>query len=827
MKAKTKSLQSIRDKIIKRLTLSFLAMTVLIYLVLNSIMLNKINLLEERYAREHVMRVEKAIQHDEHNMADILTDWAIWDDTYDYIHSHDEQYVKANLGYNTFSDLDLDLMAFIDEEGHYIYAGESDQADKNNKGINDVSSSFVDYIANSPILKNQDPSYRLQGIIMVENRPMVIAVSPILKTDGEGPIRGHIIIGTYIDEDKISALSEQLDVGLELKLLENQKSFNESVSQSDEAPVEVNLLSESEIAGYFIVDDIYGQPVLQMEVKTDRSIHTIGQNAIRITLLVLVGLFFVFLVIILSFLDHSVLRRLGKLSGEIRTIGSKKEFSRRLKPPAADDELTAVAKDINAMLDALEGAQNQIKHNEEQLKIANENLQHEIGERKQAQEDIKYVAYHDYLTELPNRVLGTKLLNRAVDRAGETEGILAVLFLDIDGFKLVNDSMGHVVGDRLLKEVAARLQKTLRVTDVVARFGGDEFIVLLEDIKNAAGVEQIADKIVRCFRSSFSLNDQDVFVTTSIGIAIYPHDGKTADALIKNADIAMYKAKESGKNQHAFCTQSMRNAINKTQELSNLLYGAIERNELEVYYQPQVSCRTNEVVGMEALVRWNHPALGLILPHEFIPLAERSGLIFPIGSWILQQVCEQSRRWQRAGYPAVRMAVNISLHQFKKQDLLVMVEQILYENGLVPSNLELEISESIVLRQKNAIVDIMEDFQRQGIHIVIDDFGTKYSSLVYLKHFPANKIKIDMSFVRGIGVNEKDEAIIKAIIVLAKSLHIKVIAEGVETEKQWNFLKKQECDEVQGYYFYRPMAAVQAGQLLADITAEKAKRNIE
>jgi len=434
MKAKTKSLQSIRDKIIKRLTLSFLAMTVLIYLVLNSIIFNKVDLLEESYAKEHVLRVMKTIEHDQKNMEEMINDWASWDDTYQYIHNHDEQYEKNNLGYSTFLNLNLDLIAFIDEKGNYVYAGQNDLENREDKEVAPIPQAFKDYIAKSPIVNNMAPGYRLQGIVVVDNRALMIAVAPILQTDGEGPVRGHVIIGQYLDQEKIASLNDQLAVDLALTPLKDKGQVKDFATQQESKSVRIQVINEDKIAGYAVLDDIYGEPVLGVTVTLARSIHAIGKNAIMITLLVLFVLFLVFFTVMISFLDHSVLRRLSRLSEEIRIIGGKRAFSRRLEPPSTEDELTAVAKDINAMLDALEDAQNQIKCNEEQLKLANENLQREIGERKQAQEDIKYVAYHDYLTELPNRVLGTKLLNRAVDRAGDTDKILAVLFLDIDWF---------------------------------------------------------------------------------------------------------------------------------------------------------------------------------------------------------------------------------------------------------------------------------------------------------------------------------------------------------------------------------------------------------
>jgi len=431
-----------------------------------------------------------------------------------------------------------------------------------------------------------------------------------------------------------------------------------------------------------------------------------------------------------------------------------------------------------------------------------------------SEEKVRHLAYHDHLTGLPNRLLLSEQLNHAIQLSSRLEKILAIMFLDLNDFKIINDTMGHDKGDQLLIEVSKRLVNTLRKCDTVARIGGDEFIILIEDVENENYINMISEKILKSFNEPYILNNQDCFITTSIGIAIYPIDGINAEELIKNADIAMYKSKGKGKNQYERCTPVMKTEVVESMKMANSLYRALERNEFELNYQPQVSCNSNKIVGVEALIRWNHPEWGRVSPVEFIPIAEQTGLIIPIGEWVLKTACKQNKAWQDAGLPRIRMGVNLSVKQFQNDNLVKDVEGILRETGLDYQYLEFEITESSVMNERKIIIKALHAFKKLGIHIAIDDFGEEYSSLNYLKQLPVDKIKIPMTFIQGIDVNNTDEAITKAIIVLAKSMGLDVIAEGVETKNQFDFLNQQMCNEIQGFYYYKPMPAHELEKLL-------------
>ncbi|MGO5054104.1 EAL domain-containing protein [Lachnospiraceae bacterium LCP25S3_G4] len=431
-----------------------------------------------------------------------------------------------------------------------------------------------------------------------------------------------------------------------------------------------------------------------------------------------------------------------------------------------------------------------------------------------ADKEIEYMAYYDNLTGIPNRFLFKDRVENAISLAEQNEKFISIMFIDLDNFKSVNDTMGHDGGDYLLKEVSNGLSKRIRKTDTVARFGGDEFIILLNNIDNHNDISKIADNIMRVFSKPFIINGQEVFITASGGIATYPIDGEDSESLVKNADTAMYEAKDNGKNQYSLCTHDMKDEVEKNMKLSNGLYRALERNELSIHYQPQIDLNSKEITGLEALLRWKHPEYGMISPVVFIPLAEKNGSINSIGEWVLRTACNQNKAWQDMGLLYARIAVNLSVIQFNDPLIVEKVDKILKETGLSPKHLELEITESIAVKENKNVVDILDRLKKLGVSISIDDFGTEYSSLSRLKTLPIDRLKIDMQFIRGIEDNEKDQAIAKIIINLANSLNLEVIAEGVETKGQMEFLNQKMCDEAQGYYYYKPMPAEELEEIL-------------
>lgn len=445
-----------------------------------------------------------------------------------------------------------------------------------------------------------------------------------------------------------------------------------------------------------------------------------------------------------------------------------------------------------------------------------EGIVRNITERKKAEEMVKFQHYHDSLTKLPNRMLFHERLNLALAHAGLNHQMLAVLFLDLDRFKLVNDILGHSVGDQLLKGMAERLNRCLNEGDSVARTGGDEFALLISRVYQAENVAKTAEKIMETLKFPFNLGGEEVFSTASIGISLYPNDGTDGETLLKNSEAAMYRAKEKGGNCYQFYTPTMNTRILERLTLENSLRRALKRKEFIAYYQPQVDISTGRIVGMEALARWSSPEKGLIPPAKFIPLAEETDLIIPLGEIILWMACAQNKAWQDAGFLPMRVAVNLSARQFQQENLVKSIAQILKETGLEPQWLELEITESVLMQDFEFTSATLRDLRKMGVQISIDDFGTGYSSLNYLKKFPINTLKIDQSFIRDSMINSNDATIITAMIILAHNLNLTVTAEGVETEEQLVFLKDHQCDKMQGYIFSPPVSAEKFGKMLAD-----------
>lgn len=436
-------------------------------------------------------------------------------------------------------------------------------------------------------------------------------------------------------------------------------------------------------------------------------------------------------------------------------------------------------------------------------------------ERKEAEERLDYLAHYDPLTSLPNRALFRDRLTQALARADRGGRLAALMFLDLDRFKTINDTLGHDIGDLLLKTVAHRLRRCVRDEDTVARLGGDEFTVILEELAGIEDAGIVAKKIIEALAPPFVLDGHEVFVTPSIGITVYPLDSNDLDNLLKNADAAMYRVKEEGRNNYQFYTAEMNARTLERLALENNLRHALERNEFVLYYQPKVDLIKGQIVGMEALMRWIHPTRGIVSPTEFIPLLEETGMIIPVGEWLLRTACRQNNAWQNAGFPHLRMAVNLSARQFQQNDLVHSVSRVLEETGLAADYLELEITESLLMQNPENATDILNKINALGVvRIDIDDFGTGYSSLSYLKRFPISTVKIDASFVHGIPDDLEDVAIVVAVIAMSHSLHLKVIAEGVENEKQLTFLREHNCDELQGYVFSPPLPPAEFEQLL-------------
>ena len=451
---------------------------------------------------------------------------------------------------------------------------------------------------------------------------------------------------------------------------------------------------------------------------------------------------------------------------------------------------------------------------------------HDITTRKRAEEQIAKMAYFDVLTSLPNRYIFKDRLNQAILYAEKYKKLLAIIYLDLDDFKRINDTFGHNFGDKFLQAVSDRLEKKIRRIDTlsrveednlettIARLGGDEFTILLREIKETQDASKVAQRIVDLFSQPFHIEDRVIFISTSIGIALYPNDGKDVDTLLKNADTAMYHAKEKGRDHYQFFSEHMNVEALERFSLENSLRSTTDKEDFQLYYQPQYDSSTDRIIGVEALIRWMHPDRGMLLPDTFIPIAEESGLIIKIGNWVLKTACKQNKAWQLAGFPPIYVTVNISGMQFKQKNFAESIAQTLLDTDLEPRYLELELTESILMEPTDTTFDTLNELKATGVRLAIDDFGRGYSSLGYLKRLPIDTLKIDRSFVRDIVSNSDDRAIIKAVISLARTLNLRVIAEGVETHEQLTYLREQGSDGIQGFFLGKPMTPNSFRQLL-------------
>jgi diguanylate cyclase (GGDEF)-like protein len=446
-----------------------------------------------------------------------------------------------------------------------------------------------------------------------------------------------------------------------------------------------------------------------------------------------------------------------------------------------------------------------------------EGTMEDITDRKRAEEQVQFLAFYDALTGLPNRTLLRDRLANALASARRRSEKVAVLFLDLDRFKIINDSLGHSCGDLLLQEVAIRLKKSAREHDTVARLGGDEFVIVMAGIKDVADAAVGAERIMDNICTEFVIQGHSLTVSCSIGISIYPDHGTDSETLVKHADAAMYCAKENGRNAFRLFSEDMNEKVVERLTIEHNLRSALDKDELFLVYQPQTELATGAIIGVEALLRWKHPELGLVPPDHFIRVAENTGLILPIGEWVLRTACTTARRWQDTGLPPVPVAVNVSAVQFRQEGFRALVQRILHETRLAPEYLELELTESVLLSNADLTFPVLQDLKSMGVQLAIDDFGTGYSSLSYLRQFPVHRLKIDRSFIKAVAVNSDDAAITSAIISMGRNLNLKVIAEGVEDEAQMSFLKEHHCDEIQGYYFSRPLTVEQIDEKLRSV----------
>ncbi len=625
-----------------------------------------------------------------------------------------------------------------------------------------------------------------------------ITQARLLSDHGEEAIRAEdqaaisiVLDGVVIDDNSSAAIFDA--IGQRLAMRDNS-GFN-YISEAEFQNVSKTYWGPKYL---YVWERVGGDEqflgVVYLKISTEPFHSKIRAYAFSGLIILLVLIVVIYLAA--SKLQKSISARLVELDLISRKVSSSGNYAIRV-PSLGDDEIGSLARSFNQMLETIE--ENQLERDK-----ANEALHLNRRRLERAVKDLQYLANYDSLTQLPNRALCMDRIKYALKGASRANTMVAVLFLDLDHFKDVNDSLGHAVGDQLLKSTSQRLSERIRSDDTLARLGGDEFVIILNHLKDTENVIDIVEKIVTSFEKPFELSSYQVNTTVSIGICMYPNDGNDVDSLMKAADAAMYKAKEVGRNTYEFYQADLNKLANRRHQLANELRNAVKNNELSLVFQPQLNLPREKVIGAEVLVRWLNPILGQISPAEFIPIAESTGLIKEIGDWVLENACKVLAQCLKEGLD-IRLAVNLSAMQFKQADLAAQIGQTLNKYHIPPRCLEVEITESMLMRDVNKAIEVLEKIKEMQIRIAIDDFGTGYSSLAYLRRFPLDALKIDQSFVDELVVDNDDTAITLAIISMAKSLRLEVIAEGVETKQQLDFLRENNCDDIQGYYFSRPI----------------------
>jgi len=787
--------------------------------------------LEQEHTNQDLSRVDQALDQNNYALYTFTSDWAHWDDLYSFMQGKMPQFVPGNMNMTAYINSTINFITFWTLPGQLVLGT---AIDTDNSSLTSYPPGLEKFIyPGSMLLDRKDVRNEIRGYILLPKGVFMIASASITNGDKNMPPIGAMINGRFLSAKILQKIEETTKLSLKIipatMLDKNSRlaKIFETISNNKNGHISENI-NEKTLNGYTVIRDIYNKPIAMFEVTEARSIYLTGIEAIRYYLISFVILGIAFSALMLWLLRVLIIKRLEKLNHDVADISATNALSRRVDA-TGKDELSIVSGEINRMLTIIEASQEKLEHRVEErtqeLKKTNVKLEQEIEERRSVEQELiihkehlTRLAHYDNLTGLPNRVQFNEMLNKAIHQAIRSEKKLAILFIDLDRFKNINDAFGHSTGDQVLKEVSRRFSAILRGGDLLARLGGDEFIILLQDIGHAKFASHTADKLLQASAMPIKVNTHEFFLTASIGICIFPDDGGSLEDLQRNADMAMYRAKRSGGGVFCYFTQEMNVEAHEHVKLEAALRKAIANKEFILHYQPKLTLIDGLITGVEALIRWESPELGMISPAKFIPLAEETGLILEIGEWTLREACRACKSWQTANLKPITVAVNLSPKQFRHQDIAGLVRNVLQESGLDAKWLELELTETAVMDNVNQGIEKLNDIKAMGVHLAMDDFGTGYTSISYLKQLPISVLKIDQSFIKGIPASKDDVAITSGVIALAHSLGMSVVAEGVETAEQLQFLADHECDLVQGYYLSRPLPET---KLIAQLTANE------
>ncbi len=781
-----------------------------VYFASSRPMIASFNRLENQRARQDVMRVRQSFVQEVDQLHAKTIDWSNWDDSYRFMKDRNQGFLRSNLIPQTFLDLKIDMVMFLDPSGKEFYS----RAEPRLKDLPLLSPEDVrDQMNEGGFLTSLSPTgHGKGGVLLFRGIPVAVSARPILGTAGSGPSRGWLVFVRYLDKSVVGDLRRVTDQDVSLLIPGQTTTITGEAEKALSLPANqgetISAVDDDHLVGLSEVRDIHGKPAIILQTNLPRTVSAQGAAMVRTVTWQLLAIGTVFSVIIILILERFALNRLSVLT---KQVGGITDFAggQRVKLRGRD-ELSFLAQRINEMLSTLEVGARDLLDSEDRLRVHNENLERTILERTQV---IEHQAFHDQLTSLPNRALFNNRLVFALEKSRRNQVGTAVLFVDLDNFKLVNDSLGHDVGDELLVALAGRLVEAVRPGDTVARLGGDEFTILLEDLDDMAEAVKVAERIFESLRKPILLGNRETFACASLGLAYSNDSASSGTELLKNADTAMYRAKAAGKSGYIIYEESMNESAIDRLEMETDLRQALDRDEISVHFQPLVDIATHELRGAEALARWKHPVRGDVPPGEFIPIAEHTGLVLSIGYWILEMACAQAKVWRTEnGDSDFVISVNVSGKQLRQADVVDRVKGILARTGLPASGLKLEITESVLMEDRDEIIARMCQLKELGVHLALDDFGTGYSSLSTLLAFPIDTLKIDRTFISGIGQEAGAMAIIEAIIAIARTMHMEVTGEGVETTAQEEVLLNLGCQTGQGYLYDKPLPAEVFGQ---------------
>lgn len=821
----------LRNKVLISISLVWATFLIVTYAASHYLLLHNFLDLENDRANRDLNRVKQALQQNSNTLYTYAADWSHWTDAYNFIKGTNPNFVNNNFKLPTFINSNINVITYWNNQGKQL-AG---------KSINTTTQQYMPYPkgfekyvnANSSIVKTKNNQ---QGYILTNDGIMVVASTAITDGDKSQPPLGKAIFGRLMTPSTLDHINKMTQVKTSLYLMPQitadptlSKALQTTLNQPGGSMI--SPFDEKTLRGYIVIKDMHGNPIGMLQTTSSRIIYLSGLKIINYFLISFITLGILFSILLMWLMRIVIVKRLESLDHNVAEISQDASLTRRLNVQG-NDEISSLANQIDSMMDIIENSQTKlelrVKERTQELEKMNIQLQKEIVERKTVEkelttnkENLIRVAHYDSLTTLPNRFFFNEMLTKIVNHAKRKKSKFAILYINLDNFKNINEALGHAIGDLILKEMAAnRFLNITRAGDILARLGGDEFVLLLNDIDHPKFASTVAEKILKICAEPLKTNGHEFVLTSSIGISTYPEDGGSLEDLLKNADMAMHKAKQAGGGVFQYYTKEMDLDAHERIKLEAALRKAISNNEFVLHYQPKLQLSDGTIMGVEALLRWESPTLGIVSPEKFIPLAEETSLILPIGEWVLREACKTNKAWQDQGYKPITMAVNLSAKQFRHSNIEQVVASILAETKLDAKYLELEITETAIMDNVSTAVATLNTIEEMGVKIAIDDFGTGYTSISYLKQFPVSVVKIDRSFIKELPDSQDDASITTAVIALAHSLNIKVVAEGVETPQQLEFLTQHGCDMVQGYYFSQPLAEANIVTQLTKVHSE-------